>query len=272
MSGAGFRYDGKRVLVVGGATGMGAAAAQSVAELGAEVIVMDVASVEYPCTQTLKVDLRDQASVETAIKQISAPINAIFSCAGVADGPGLMVINFIAQRHLIDRLLEQGKLGRGAAIAMISSAAGMGWQNNLPQTLEFLDCAGWEAAAAWVESHPGTDNYLFSKQVMSTYVARESFHLLRKGIRLNSVLPGPTDTPLARANADTWLTFGEPFRKEQGVDPLTPEQLGDTLIFLCSDAASGINGATLVIDHGQASAAISGAYEDPVIKGLLGIR
>lgn len=40
------RYDGKRALVVGGATGMGAAAAKSAAELGAEVIVMDYAPVD----------------------------------------------------------------------------------------------------------------------------------------------------------------------------------------------------------------------------------
>ena len=40
-----FRYDGKRVLVVGGATGMGAAAAQLVQDAGAEVVVMDFAEI-----------------------------------------------------------------------------------------------------------------------------------------------------------------------------------------------------------------------------------
>ena len=85
------------------------------------------------------------------------------------------------------------------------------------------------------------------------------------------MLPGPTDTPLAQANADLWLTFGEPFRKELGLDPLTAEQVGDTLAFLCSEASSGINGVTLTIDHGQMSAAVTGAYDDPAIKGLLGL-
>lgn len=40
-----FGYDGKRVLVVGGATGMGAAGAELALSLGAEVIVMDFAEV-----------------------------------------------------------------------------------------------------------------------------------------------------------------------------------------------------------------------------------
>ena len=54
-----FRYDGKRVVVVGGATGMGAATARMAMDLGAEVIVLDVAEVDYDCAQTIEVDLRD---------------------------------------------------------------------------------------------------------------------------------------------------------------------------------------------------------------------
>ena len=53
MGNESFRYDGKRVLVVGGATGMGAAAARQVASLGAAVVVMDHVPVEgtrsLPC-------------------------------------------------------------------------------------------------------------------------------------------------------------------------------------------------------------------------------
>ena len=272
MAGQHFRYDGKRVLVVGGATGMGAAAARTATDLGADVIVFDVAGVDYPAKQIEQVDLRDRADVDRTLERVDGPIDAVFSCAGVADGtPGLMSINFIAQRHIIESLLAQRKFGPRAAVAMISSGAGMGWQNNLAQTLEFLSCEGWESAAAWVEAHPGTDSYLFSKQVVNTYVAQASFGLAKHGIRLNAVLPGPTDTPLAQANADLWLSFGEPFRKELGLDPLTAEQVGDTLAFLCSEASSGINGVTLTIDHGQMSAAVTGAYDDPAIKGLLGL-
>src|SRR5688572_24512920 len=105
-----FRYDGKRVLVVGGATGMGAAAAKTVAEAGAELIVIDVAEVSYPVDQFIKVDLRDQANVDAVADQIAGPIHAVFACAGVADGtPGIMLINFIAHRHLLERLLDDGK-------------------------------------------------------------------------------------------------------------------------------------------------------------------
>src|SRR5947208_14584642 len=101
-----FRYDGKRVLVVGGATGMGAAAGQTAGALGAEVVVMDYAPVEYPVAEAIKVDLRDRVAVDQALDQVGGPIAAVFSAAGVADGtPGIMKINFIAHRHIIERLI-----------------------------------------------------------------------------------------------------------------------------------------------------------------------
>src|ERR1700749_4435852 len=98
------RYDGKRALVVGGATGMGAAAAKSAAELGAEGIVMDYAPVDYKVAPSWQVDLRDPASIDPALEQVEGPIHALFSAAGVADGTtDLMKINFIGHRHLIAR-------------------------------------------------------------------------------------------------------------------------------------------------------------------------
>lgn len=265
------RYDGKRVLVVGGATGMGAAAARIAAGLGADVVVMDVADVAFEVAQKIKVDLRDRASTDAALGQLRGPVHAVFACAGVADGTaGLMKINFTAQRHLIDRLVDGGQLGRGAAIAMISSLAGMMWQKNLPTVLEFLGNRDWDSAAAWIESHPGTDSYSFSKQAINTYVAHEALAFLKRGIRINAVLPGPTETPLARANADLWLSFGADYREAAGVPVLAPEQVGHAMAFLCSPAASGICATTLVVDAGQVGAGISGSFESPIIKILTG--
>jgi NAD(P)-dependent dehydrogenase (short-subunit alcohol dehydrogenase family) len=265
-----FRYDGKRALVVGGATGMGAAAAKIVADLGGEVVVMDYADVGFPVAQAIKVDLRDQAQMDAAIDECGGPIHALFSCAGIADGPDVMRINFNAHRHIIDRLLSSGLMPRGSAIAMISSAAGLGWERNLPTLLDFLDTTDFDAANAWVAKHDGTDNYMFAKQAMNAYVARQALPLMKQGIRINSILPGPTDTPLARANAEVWLGFGTEFRAAAGTEYLTPEEMANPLVFLNSDAASGINGIQLVVDHGQVGSVLSGAFEDVGVAFLLG--
>ena len=127
-----FRYDGKRALVVGGATGMGAAAAELVQDAGAEVVVMDYAEVTLPGVKAIHVNLADKASIDAAVDECGGPVHALFSCAGVADGtPGIEKINFIGHRHLIDRMLAGDMLPRGSAIGLISSAAGLGWEANL---------------------------------------------------------------------------------------------------------------------------------------------
>ena len=117
-----FRFDGKRVLVVGGATGMGAAAAALVQELGADVVVMDHTTITLAGATAVHVDLRDQASIDAALDTAAGWFDVVFSCAGAADGtPGIEKINFIGHRHLIERLLAAGRLPRGSAIGMISS-------------------------------------------------------------------------------------------------------------------------------------------------------
>jgi NAD(P)-dependent dehydrogenase (short-subunit alcohol dehydrogenase family) len=264
-----FRYDGKRVLVVGGATGMGAAAAKTATSLGGEVLVMDQAPVEFPVAAALQADLRDRAAIDAALDRVPGPIHAIFAAAGVADGtPGLMKTNFIAHRHIIERLHAAGSLPRGSAVCMISSVAGLGWEANLPTLIDFLDTSDYESAWAWIGTHEGSDSYGFSKQAMNCYVARRSYPLLATGVRINAICPGPTDTPLARANAEVWLAFAQDYRDATGTPLLSADQMGDTMIFLNSDAASGISGVNLLVDSGHVMSSLTGSWAPgtPIIK------
>jgi NAD(P)-dependent dehydrogenase (short-subunit alcohol dehydrogenase family) len=268
----GIDYTGKRVLFVGVATGSGAAAAQTFAALGGEVVVIDYAPVEYPVKESFKVDVREPAQIDAALDQIGAPVHAVFSAAGVADGtPGIMKINFIAHRYIIERLVDDGTLGRGGAICLISSVAGLGWEMQLETLKEFLATPDFEAADAWVQAH-GTDSYMFSKQAINCYVARQAYPFMAKGIRINAICPGPTDTPLARANADIWLGFGRDYRDATGTEHLTPQQMADTMAFLNSDAASGISGVNLLVDAGHVMSSLTGSYEpgEMIMKMLMG--
>jgi NAD(P)-dependent dehydrogenase (short-subunit alcohol dehydrogenase family) len=267
-----FRYDGKRVLVVGGATGMGAAVAELVQDAGAEVVVMDRAPVTLAGVKSISLNLAERESIDAALDECGGPINVLFSCAGVADGtPGIERINFIGHRYLIDRIIEKDLMPRGGAIGLISSAAGLGWQNNLPKLKEYLDITDWDAAVQWTADNMKQD-YLWSKLSVNAYVAREAVNFLKKGIRINAILPGPTDTPLAQANADMWLGFGSDYRELAGIEPSRSDEQAGPLAFLCSDAASYVNGVTLVTDAGYVSAGITGAFPPatPVVDFLLG--
>jgi NAD(P)-dependent dehydrogenase (short-subunit alcohol dehydrogenase family) len=82
------------------------------------------------------------------------------------------------------------------------------------------------------------------------YVARQAFALLKQGIRINAICPGPTDTPLAQAYKERWLGLGTDYRAEAGIEASTPMEQAYPLVFLCSDAATAVSGVTLVSDAG----------------------
>ncbi len=255
-----FRYDGKRALVVGGATGMGAASAELLLSAGAEVVAMDHAEVTLKGATAIHVNLAERASIDAGIDQLDGPIDALLSCAGVADGtPGIEKINFIGHRHLIDQLLAKDLLPRGSAIGFISSAAGLGWEANLPRIKEYLATPDFDSAVAWVEANGGAD-YLSTKQAICAYVATQAMPMMQRGIRINATCPGPTDTPLAQANKEMWLGFGADYRAEVGVEAATPMEQAYPLVFLCSSAAASISGITMVTDSGYFAAGVTETF------------
>jgi len=267
-----FRYDGKRVLVVGAATGMGAAVAELVLDAGAEVVAMDFAEITLAGAKAIHVNLAEKASIDAAVDECAGPFHAVFSCAGVADGtPGIEKINFIGHRYLIDRLMARGDLPRGSAIGFISSAAGLGWEANLPQLKEYLAITDFDAAVQWVQENKKAD-YMATKQAICAYVAMEAMPLLKQGIRINAICPGPTDTPLAQANKDMWLGFGSDYRAEVGVEAATPLEQAYPLVFLCSDGAGAITGQTIITDSGYFAAGLTETFPaaTPAVNFLLG--
>ena len=106
---------------------------------------------------------------------------------------------------------------------MISSVAGLGWQGHLDQLLEFLATPDDDSAVAWIDMHEGTNTYTFSKQAMNVYAAC-SRSFMAEGIRINSICPGPTDTPLARART-RGAASPRTIAKATGLEQLHPEQM-----------------------------------------------
>jgi NAD(P)-dependent dehydrogenase (short-subunit alcohol dehydrogenase family) len=96
--------------------------------------------------------------------------------------------------------------------------------------------------------------------------------MLKRGIRINAICPGPTDTPVAQANKEMWLGFGADYRKETGTLTSTPMEQAYPLLFLCSPAASGINGITLITDAGYMMSGITGSFPNATMmaKVLMG--
>jgi NAD(P)-dependent dehydrogenase (short-subunit alcohol dehydrogenase family) len=261
MSGDPYRLDGRRAVVVGGASGIGAATVDVFHQLGAEVVVLDVVEPTGGATPFVSVDLRNEASIDAAVDALDGPIHALASCAGVADGTaGLATINFVGQRHLLERALDAGLFPRGSAIGMVSSAAGRGWEASLDELLEYVTTPSFAAGEAWIAAHPDRGSYQWSKQAVCAYVGRKAFDFAQRGVRLNALMPGPTDTPLARANADLWLTYATDYRDAIGLTAATPEEQAWLLAFLCSPASARLIGTSIVADAGASVSRLTGAF------------
>ena len=264
-----FRFDNKRALVVGAASGMGNAAARLLVDAGAEVVALDFADMDIPgVAATVKVNMADKSSIETAVEACAGRVDALLSCAGVADGtPGIEKINFLGHRHMINLMLKNGMLGQRSAIGFISSAAGAGWErdDNMAWINDYLAIEDMDQASAWAIDN-GKADYFSSKLTVCMYVAKSAFELLKSGVRINAIMPGPTDTPLAQANKETWLGFGSDYRTDLGIEASSPVEQAYPLVFLCSDAARAITGITITSDQGYFSSGITESY--PAAKDI----
>ena len=266
-------YQGKKVVVTGAASGMGQAATQLLTELGAEVYALDIAPITVSVKASVKVDMKDSASINAAVAELPEKIDALFNCAGVPCPPfsarDTILINFSGLRYLTESLLP--RMVDGGAIVSIASTAGMGWKPKLQQVNDFLALDNTiETAAQWIDQHPteSADGYGFSKQCMIVYTMTQAKTLAARGIRINCISPSPT----ASGFMDTLK--GEGKMPAEAIDLFLPSngryatgaEMGNPLVMLNSNLASFISGVNLPVDFGFCAEVFVGLRDD-----LLGI-
>jgi NAD(P)-dependent dehydrogenase (short-subunit alcohol dehydrogenase family) len=259
-----FSYAGKRVVVTGAATGVGAALLDLLAEIGGpEVTVLDIKAPSGPHARFVETDLSDPGAVEAAIGAIDGRVDVLFNNAGVAatQPPRVVLsVNYLALRRLSEGLLD--RIPSGGAIVNTASIAGGMWAEHVEQINQLLDIGDWEPSLDWVDANlegVGGDSYSFSKEVVRVWGMRHSHATIARGVRTNSVCPAPIDTPLLD---DFKATMGEKvidWSVQQGTGTyMTPRQVAAPLAFLGSDAASYVNGHDLVADGGFNAAMTTG--------------
>src|SRR5258705_543947 len=130
-----WRYDGKRVVVTGCASGMGQEAARELIELGADVVGLDIAEPTVGVKEFHRLDLSDPASIDAVAAAVGGPVHALFNIAGISSGaaPALKVVeaNFLGPRRLTQAPLPV--MEAGAATASASALAPAGPSPDLPQ-------------------------------------------------------------------------------------------------------------------------------------------
>jgi NAD(P)-dependent dehydrogenase (short-subunit alcohol dehydrogenase family) len=262
-----FSFAGKHVVVTGGASGVGAALLDLLAEIvGPEVTVVDLKAPSGPHARFLEADLADPAGVDAVVAAVDGPVDVLFNNAGVAatlPAPVVLAVNYLAPRRLSEGLLD--RIRPGGAVVNTASTAGGGWAEHLGQIGELLDIDDWDGALAWLDGNldaVGGDSYAFSKEVVRVWGMRYSRTTMARSVRTNSVCPTAIDTPLL---TDFRATMGEKlidWTIEQATGTvMTPREVATALAFLGSDAASYVNGHDLVADGGFNAAMTTGQVD-----------
>ena len=245
-------YRDRRVVVTGAASGMGAATTAMLLEAGAEVHAIDIAPIEADVSRAYECDLSDPAAIESTVAQIGGPIDALFCCAGLAQThPPLrvMAVNFLGTRHVVDTALP--RMGEGGAIAVISSVAGFAWKTAWPLHKALHATRSIADGLAWCEDHLETvgDGYGFSKQALSSWVLARAPELATRGLRINALCPGMTQTPMMpdfeKTVGDQLASFPNPIGRLS-----TAEEQAHAMLFLNSVEASYLTGIELFNDGG----------------------
>src|SRR5437899_887826 len=172
-----FSYRDKHVVVTGGATGVGAALLEVLADLdGQDITVLDIKAPTGPHARFIQTDLSDEAAVEAATVQLGQPVDVLFNNAGVNATAGLertIAVNYLAPRRLAERLLP--RMPAGAAIVNTASSAGNNWAAHAGEIAELLAIDDWSASIAWIDDHRAlfegghSDVYFFSKEVVQLW-------------------------------------------------------------------------------------------------------
>ena len=249
-----FSYEGKRVVLTGAYSGVGAALLELLDELGAEhITVIDLKEPSGPASQFVQTDLSSEAAVDAALAAIDGPVHALFNNAGVAGTMPVntvMAVNYLAVRKLTDGLRD--RMAEGSAIAITASIAGAGWAPNLAQIQELLAVEGWDDSLAWIDAHPDlfTDAYSVSKQFMQVYTMMSAREMQQRGLRINSVCPSPIETALLPDFRETMSEKTIDWAIEQSGRVAQPRDIALVLAFLGSDASGFVNGVNLNVDLG----------------------
>lgn len=230
-------FAGKRALVTGGTTGIGAAIAARFASLGAQVVAAGLAAPagtpEPPAgVTTASLDVADAAGIARVIGGF-ASLDIVVNCAGVIRRQAELDPEAFAQ--VIDINLNGTMRVCAAARPLLATARGC-----IINTASMLSFFGGGLVPGYSASKGGVAQ--LTKSLAIAYAA--------DGIRVNAVAPGWIATALTQALQDDPVRSGPILDRTPMKRWGRPQEVADAAVFLATPAAGFMTGVIMPVDGG----------------------
>lgn len=240
-----FSLENKTILITGAASGIGRATAIQCADMGAKVIMVDLNEEGLKDSQNIigkdetefrALDLTDLDKLEEMVSSLPK-LDGVVSNAGIVlsllakfseakDIERIFKINTFSHINLIQQLIAQKKLNKGASIVFTSSMSGV-----------YCGLAGGSLYGA-------------TKSAILGYTKALAIELAPRGIRVNTIHPGMIETPLTNGTALSKELLEEDAKNYPLGRYGKPEEIAFSIVYLLSDATVWMTGSQLLIDGG----------------------
>lgn len=240
-----FSLVGKTILITGAASGIGRATAVQCSEMGAKVILTDLN--EQGLKDTSNLICRGSAEYHTLdltdLNELIEMVTTLHKLDGVVSNAGIVLsllakfsetkdmerifkINTFSHINLVQQLITQKKLNRGASIVFTSSMSGV-----------YCGLAGGSLYGA-------------TKSAILGYAKALAIELAPRRIRVNTIHPGMIETPLTSGTSLSKELLEEDAKNYPLGRYGKPEEIAYSIVYLLSDATVWMTGSQLLIDGG----------------------
>lgn len=243
------RLAGRRILVTGAASGIGAATARLFAAEGAALALLDVQAEALDGVAgdigatAIVVDLLDGAAIAAGVARAATSLgglDGVVNCAGISGSAPLADLDAgLWQRMMAINLTAPYLLCR-AALPHLRAAAGIATIVNIA------------SGQALLPNAPGVSAYAASKAGLVAFTKALASELA-PAIRANAVAPGVVATPMTREILGQYANPDDaPFVRQYALQRVArPEEIAHAILFLSSAASSYVTGTVLPVDGGR---------------------